>query len=51
MDPISRLCFCFIRMSVMGLTISLAEAVGLAISRAISMGREVAVGFSRLSLW
>ena len=46
-DPASRPRFG----AVVGLAIGLGGVDGLAIGGAISTGREVAVGFSRLSLW
>ena len=45
-DPAGRPCF----RAVVGLTIGLCGADGLAIDGAILMGADVAVGFSRLSL-
>ena len=47
----SRPCFRFIGMSVVSLAVSLGGAEGLAIGGAVSMGADVAFGFSRLSLW
>ena len=46
-DPIGRPCFG----AVVGLTIGLGGADGLAIGGAVSTGSDVAVGFSGLSLW
>ena len=37
--------------AIVGLAVGLGEADGLAIGGAVLTGREVAVGFSGLSLW
>ena len=48
-DLADRPRFRFIGMSVVG--VGLGGAEGLAIGRAVSTEADVAVGFSRLSLW
>lgn len=52
-DPTDQLCFRFIRMIMMILTIGLAidRAVGLAIGGVVLTKKKVAVGFFGLSLW
>ena len=48
-DPTSRLCFCFIGMSAMGLAIG--GAVGLSIDGAVLTRVDVTISFSGLFLW
>ena len=50
-DPVVRLCFRFIRLSMIGLAVGLGVIEGLAIGGAISTRADVAVGFFGLSLW
>ena len=45
MKSINWLCFCFIGLFMMGLTIGLDEAVGLTISKAMSMRRNITDSF------
>ena len=44
-DPTDQTRFRFIRISVMGLAVDLSQVDGLAIDRAVSIKREVAVSF------
>ena len=50
-NPINWPCFHFIRISVVGLAISLVGIDGLVIGDVVSIDADVAVDFFELSLW